>query len=67
MHGDLILLILAGGALLVGFLGSFLPVLPGIPLAWVGLSAGPLLRPERAHDKDISNLSHRYALCDPLG
>ncbi|HHT05864.1 MAG TPA: DUF456 domain-containing protein [Hydrogenispora sp.] len=37
MHGDLILLILAGGALLVGFLGSFLPVLPGIPLAWVGL------------------------------
>jgi len=37
MDGDLLLLILAGGALLIGFLGSFLPVLPGLPLAWAGL------------------------------
>lgn len=37
MNGDLVRLILAGAALLIGFLGSFLPVLPGIPLAWVGL------------------------------
>lgn len=37
MNGDIILLILAGAALLIGFFGSFLPVLPGIPLAWAGL------------------------------
>ncbi|NLM38108.1 MAG: DUF456 domain-containing protein [Firmicutes bacterium] len=37
MDGDLLLLVLAGGALLLGFCGSFLPVLPGLPLAWAGL------------------------------
>lgn len=37
MDGDLLLLFLAGVALLLGFLGSFLPVLPGLPLAWAGL------------------------------
>ncbi|NLC52963.1 MAG: DUF456 domain-containing protein [Firmicutes bacterium] len=37
MNGDLGLLVLAGGALLLGFCGSFLPVLPGLPLAWAGL------------------------------
>lgn len=37
MDGDLLLLIVAGLALLIGFLGSFLPVLPGLPLAWAGL------------------------------
>ncbi|NLY91338.1 MAG: DUF456 domain-containing protein [Firmicutes bacterium] len=37
MDGDFLLLILAGVALLIGFLGSFLPVLPGLPLAWAGL------------------------------
>ncbi|HHW13065.1 MAG TPA: DUF456 domain-containing protein [Firmicutes bacterium] len=36
MKEDL-LLVLAGGALLLGFCGSFLPVLPGLPLAWAGL------------------------------
>jgi len=37
MNKDTILLIFAGGALLIGFFGSFLPVLPGLPLAWAGL------------------------------
>ncbi|HHT49816.1 MAG TPA: DUF456 domain-containing protein [Firmicutes bacterium] len=37
MDWDLLLLIFAGLALLIGFLGSFLPVLPGLPLAWAGL------------------------------
>ena len=37
MNGDLVILILAGAALLIGFFGCFLPVLPGIPLAWAGL------------------------------
>ena len=34
---DLAFAILAGLLLLLGFLGTFLPVLPGAPLAWVGL------------------------------
>ncbi len=34
---DIILLILAVVLLLTGMLGSFLPVLPGVPLSWVGL------------------------------
>lgn len=33
----LILSIVAGILLLVGFLGTFVPVLPGAPLAWAGL------------------------------
>ncbi|NLW55302.1 MAG: DUF456 domain-containing protein [Firmicutes bacterium] len=37
MNGNIILLILAGAALLLGFFGSFLPILPGLPLAWAGL------------------------------
>lgn len=34
---DLLLVILAALAILAGVLGSFLPVLPGPPVAWVGL------------------------------
>ncbi|WP_424495180.1 DUF456 domain-containing protein [Salinimicrobium sp. GXAS 041] len=34
---DLILLVLAAVLLFTGMLGSFLPVLPGVPLSWVGL------------------------------
>ncbi|UZH54134.1 DUF456 domain-containing protein [Salinimicrobium tongyeongense] len=34
---DLILLALAAILMLVGILGSFLPMLPGIPVSWVGL------------------------------
>lgn len=34
---DLILLSLAAILMLLGMLGSFLPVLPGIPLSWLGL------------------------------
>ena len=34
---DLVLVALAGILMLVGILGSFLPMLPGIPLSWAGL------------------------------
>lgn len=34
---DLILVILSGVLMIVGILGSFLPMLPGIPLSWAGL------------------------------
>lgn len=34
---DILLLIIAGLLLLAGLAGSFLPVLPGPPLSWVGL------------------------------
>ena len=34
---DLILLALAGVFVVLGVLGSFLPVLPGVPLSWLGL------------------------------
>lgn len=34
---DIILLVLAAILLITGMLGSFLPVLPGVPLSWVGL------------------------------
>ena len=34
---DLAFAIFAGILLLLGFLGTFLPILPGAPLAWVGL------------------------------
>lgn len=34
---DLVLAILAGIALVTGFLGCLLPVIPGPPLAWAGL------------------------------
>ena len=37
MNVSLLLSILAGVILAVGFLGTFIPVLPGAPLAWVGL------------------------------
>ena len=37
MNIDLLLSILAGLLLLIGFLGTFIPVLPGAPLAWAGL------------------------------
>lgn len=36
---DLILCIVAGLLLFIGFLGTFIPVLPGAPLAWGGLLA----------------------------
>ena len=34
---DIIFLVLAGILMLVGILGSFLPMLPGIPVSWAGL------------------------------
>jgi uncharacterized protein YqgC (DUF456 family) len=34
---DILLLVMAGILLITGILGSFLPVLPGVPLSWVGL------------------------------
>ena len=37
MNIDLFFTILAGILLVVGFLGTFVPVLPGAPLAWGGL------------------------------
>lgn len=37
MNISLLLSILAGVLLAVGFLGTFIPVLPGAPLAWCGL------------------------------
>ena len=36
---SIILCIVAGVLLLVGFIGTFVPVLPGAPLAWAGLLA----------------------------
>ena len=37
MNIDLLFTILAGILLAIGFLGTFIPVLPGAPLAWGGL------------------------------
>ena len=34
---SIVLTVLAGILLLLGFLGTFVPVLPGAPLAWGGL------------------------------
>ncbi len=34
---DIFLLVLAAVLLIMGMLGSFLPVLPGVPFSWVGL------------------------------
>ncbi|QEC51763.1 hypothetical protein EDD80_102325 [Anseongella ginsenosidimutans] len=34
---DVLFVILAGAAIIIGILGSFLPVLPGPPIAWAGL------------------------------
>ena len=34
---DLVFIVLAGLLMVAGILGSFLPVLPGIPLSWLGL------------------------------
>lgn len=34
---EIILLIIAGLFMILGILGSFLPVLPGVPLSWIGL------------------------------
>lgn len=34
---DIFLIILSGLFLIIGILGSFLPVLPGPPLSWIGL------------------------------
>lgn len=40
MNSSLILTIAAGILLVIGFLGTFVPVLPGAPLAWIGLILG---------------------------
>lgn len=37
---DLALVIIAGVLLILGFIGTFLPALPGAPLAWAGLLVG---------------------------
>lgn len=37
MNVDLVFAIFAGILLVVGFIGTFVPVLPGAPLAWLGL------------------------------
>lgn len=34
---DLLLLIIGFGCMIIGVLGSFLPVLPGISISWIGL------------------------------
>lgn len=34
---DIVLLIIAALLVIIGMLGSFLPVLPGVPLSWIGL------------------------------
>ncbi|MCB7482302.1 DUF456 domain-containing protein [Christiangramia sediminis] len=34
---EIILLVVAGLFMILGILGSFLPVLPGVPLSWIGL------------------------------
>jgi uncharacterized protein len=34
---EIALLIIAGVFMILGVLGSFLPVLPGVPLSWIGL------------------------------
>ncbi|MFN4762377.1 DUF456 domain-containing protein [Gillisia sp. Q332] len=34
---DIILVFLAAFLMVIGILGSFLPVLPGVPISWVGL------------------------------
>ena len=34
---DLLLVIIAGILLVVGFIGTFVPVLPGAPLAWANI------------------------------
>lgn len=34
---DIVLILLSGLLMLLGLAGSFLPVLPGIPLSWLGL------------------------------
>ena len=39
MNISLLLVIAAGILLVVGFIGTFVPVLPGAPLAWCGLLA----------------------------
>lgn len=39
MTVNIILAVVAGILLLVGFFGTFVPVLPGAPLAWAGLLA----------------------------
>lgn len=37
MDTNLLFTILAGVLLVVGFIGTFVPMIPGVPLAWVGL------------------------------
>jgi len=34
---DLLLIIIGGILMIVGLFGSFLPVLPGVPVSWIGL------------------------------
>lgn len=34
---EILLLVVAGLFMILGILGSFLPVLPGVPLSWIGL------------------------------
>lgn len=34
---DVVLIVVSGVLMIMGILGSFLPVLPGIPLSWLGL------------------------------
>ncbi|MCH4822049.1 DUF456 domain-containing protein [Gramella lutea] len=34
---EILLLVVAGIFMILGILGSFLPVLPGVPLSWIGL------------------------------
>lgn len=51
---DVLLVILGGIALLIGIAGSFLPVLPGPPIAWAGL----LL----LHYSDYAQFSQRFLI-----
>ncbi len=34
---DIVLILIAGALMITGILGSFLPVLPGVPVSWAGL------------------------------
>lgn len=55
---DIVLVILAALAIITGIFGSFLPVLPGPPIAWVGLFL--------LHYSDYASFSQRFLIITAL-